>query len=53
MFLTNDCFKIFLNEKQSIKEQLISIYEPDIGYVLEEFESHFYTILLPKDPDIE
>jgi len=52
-FLTNDCFKIFLNEKTSLKEQTVDLYEKDVGYILEEFEEHFYKVLLPAEPEVD
>ena len=47
--LTNDCFKLFLTKQSGLKDFTINYYEPEIGYVLHEFEEHFYSVLLPKD----
>ena len=52
-FLTNDCFKVFLNQKQSLKEHAMSIYEGEIGYVIDDYEEHFYSVLLPKEVETE
>ncbi len=42
LLLTNDCFKIYLNKKSGIKENILSNKEKDIGYVLNHHEEHFY-----------
>eukprot|EP00347_Sterkiella_histriomuscorum_P017768 403348069 len=49
ILLTNDCFKIFVNKKSGIKEHLMNLYEPEVGYLLHQFEEHFYSVLLPKE----
>lgn len=29
---------------------MMTLLEPDLGYILHDFEEHFYNVLLPKDP---
>lgn len=28
---------------------MMTIFEPEVGYISHEFEEHFYSVLLPKE----